>query len=407
MYNNIKDVFAHYFADTKFDAKLYKSIVGFAIGWMNKSDEYTEFLGSNLLGVHLVKFSTRDEDILFTDVLGIPLKKLTMDIHALKDINTNWKVSSNPTYLTLIYMMHRFILSKDINDKDREDALIHLYYIFAYKAISSLISNGFRHALKESIAKIAYEKLSNKYILKQKGTWNGFFNYRAQDVIPPKGIHYKDRSIVDLTTKDAIKIANDLQGRIRDTFKNIYNLIMDILSKDSAGISTTSMIAKDIEGTESNKDIITRPDKYILYLKDIIHKPNDFLANDVLVIVSSIMPNLDPELLKITILNISNNNNLVDKNKHDIFSSIIISNIKYLNDKGHNSNYMDNILDVMITLRNYWSSSRITDKVVIDIKKDLNDIVKKSIKQKTSWVITTVAIGLALYIFLRALIKKH
>jgi hypothetical protein len=64
------DVFDEQFKHVKFDAKLAKAIYTYQISYINSSREYLEFFGSNLLGVHVIRF--KDSDVTkFFDVLDI------------------------------------------------------------------------------------------------------------------------------------------------------------------------------------------------------------------------------------------------------------------------------------------------------------------------------------------------
>ena len=399
MYKDIKDVFKIYLKDTKYNTELYLKLKDFRLGWTVKSNEYTEFLGGVLLGVHNVRFSSRDEEILFTEILNIDANNLKSDIYQVKDINPNWKVSSNHTYLTLLYLMHAFLTEGALSKSNLEDVMKELYYIFAYKTISSLISHSFKHNVKESIAKATYEKLSNKYIIRRVGSWQGVFEYRAEDVTPPKGLHIK--ALKKFTTDDAILIANDVQGRIRDMFKNIYGVMVTVLNED-ASIDTTTL-NKDNEEESTIKDITNRSDVYTTNINAIINKPNDFIKDDIITLVSSTLPNLDSDALRDALYYISKH---YDQSKDGYLIKIITNDIDYLNTNGYSTEYLNGIIDILYKLKGYWNSSRVTNKEIPTIKKEISKIVAKSIKFKTKWVITTVTTGVILYIFARSIIKK-
>jgi len=401
MFKDIKDVFDKHLHGIKYDKALYNKLKLFRINWSVKSDDYIDFLGGNLIGVQDIRFSTRDEDAFFVDILNIDQNNLKMDIFNTKGINPSWKVSSNPTYLTLLYLMYAFYNSKDI-DKDLENVLRELYYIFAYKAISSLIMNGFKFTVKPAIAKATYERLSNRFIIKKIGSWQKLFTYRSLDIMPTNGLHNK--AIKRFTTDDAIKIANDVQGRIRDTFKNIYGVMVEVINEDIGLINTTTNVTKDSEGDEKNADITHRQDKYIIYLNSIISKPSDFVHEDVLIIIATVLPNLDINLLRTALLHISKV--YVPNSKIDIIKSSMLANIEYLNSKNYSGDYLKDIIGILVALKGMWSSSRVKIDDVAIVKKEVYDIVKKAIDKKSKWVIVTTTIGVFLYVFLRSITKR-
>jgi len=403
MYKNIQAVFAKHAPNLKFDKKLYKELEEYRIGWATKSNEYIDFLGTNLLGMHQIRFSTVDENKLFVDILGIDKLELEADLHSIKEINPNWKTSSNVTYLTIIYLWHGFLNSKNIGN-DLTKAMQTLYYIFAYKVFGSLLSHYFKFNRNPAIAKATYERLSNRYIIKKVGSWQELFEYRAMDVTPPKGLHVN--ALKKLKTDDAILIANDLQGRLRDMLKSIYGVMVDVIESGDTGINTTSTTTTDVDGEGMSKDIVDRPDKYIVYLYNIYKKPNDFINNDALILIESIVKNVDIDLLKKSLLYISEKYDAKQGSKDDIFSMIILNNISYLNTKKYSNDYLKDIVDILNTIKSYWSSSRVTSNDIGIVKKSINEIVKKSINKKTKWVVATTVISVILYIFLRSLIRK-
>ena len=399
MYKDIKDVFKIYLKDTKYNTGLYLKIKDFRLGWTVKSSEYTEFLGGVLLGIHNIRFSSRDEEILFTEILNIDANNLRSDIYQVKGINPNWKVSSNHTYLTLLYLMHAFLTEGTLSKSNLVDVIKELYYIFAYKTMSSLVSHGFKHNVKESIAKATYEKLSNKYIIRRVGSWQGVFEYRAQDVLPPNGLHIK--ALKKFTTEDAMSMANDIQGRIRDMFKNIYSVMMTVINEGSSINDTT--LNNDTDEESTIKDITNRSDLYITNINTIINKSNDFIKDDIITLISSTLPNLDDDALRNALYYISKH---YDQSKDDYVIKIITNDIDYLNTNGYTTEYLNDIVDILYKLKGYWNSSRVTNKEIPYIKKEVSKIVTKSIKFKTKWVITTVSTGVILYIFVRSVIKK-
>ena len=399
MYKDIKDVFKIHLKDIKYDTELYLKIKDFRLSWTVKSNEYTEFLGGVLLGLHNVRFSSRDEEVLFNEILGVDINNLKADIYQVKGINPNWKVSSNHTYLTMVYLMHAFLTKSKLSKSSLEDVMKELYYIFAYKAISSLISNGFKHNVKESVAKATFERLSNKFIIKRVGSWQGVFEYRSNDVIPPNGLHIK--AIKRYITDDAIFICNDLQGRIRDMFKNIYSVMISIIAEDS-GIDNTTLNTT-VDDDESLKDVTNRSDLYILNINSVINKPNDFIKDDILTLVSVVLPNLEIDTFRRTLYYISEH---YDQSKDDYISSIITNDIEYLNNNGYTTNYLNDIIDILYKLKGFWNSSRVSNKEIPIIKKRLFKMTRKATNIKTKWVLSTITLGVILYIFVRSIVKK-
>ena len=100
------DLFGKLYKNISFDKKLYKQLYEFRIHWSHKGVEYSEFLGGNTLGVHPVRFSSRDDSMLMNDIYNVDVAVVYNNIIKLPDINKKWKVSTNPILQTLIYTVH-------------------------------------------------------------------------------------------------------------------------------------------------------------------------------------------------------------------------------------------------------------------------------------------------------------
>lgn len=392
-----------YFKNIVFDKKFYEAVQAYRLAWAQKNPDYIDFLGGNLTGTVPIRFSTVDEDKFFIDLLRVDRSKLEYDYHHLHGINKSFQVSSNVVYLTLVYLMYRTIESKTI-DKYKNDLLKELYYIFAYKAISSLITHYFKYNVDESIAKVVYEKLSNRFLLKKLGSWQEVFNYRTKSILP-QGLHY-DR-LVHLDTENATIIIADMQGRIRELMKNIFSVMMTVINNNEK-IYSTSLIEVDDEG-ESTRSVANSYDKYSRYLKSIINLPNDFINDDLVYLTSHIVNNLDNDRFVETLKYISENYDFITKHKNaiDFIDISIETTISYIRTKGIITDYHKHALDILKHMKGYWSSSSVKDKEIKQVKEFLNDITYIAIGKKTKWVLASITIAVLLYIFLRSIyIKK-
>jgi hypothetical protein len=161
------------------------------------------------------------------------------------------------------------------------------------------------------------------------------------------------------------------------------------------------MIQTDEEG-ESTRDITVRPDNYILYINSIIRNENDFINDDLVYLITSIVQNIDKEKFVMTL------RELTKLHDYTFVETIIVTTINYMRTKNIINNYEKQTYEILTSMKGYWSSSSVKDKELIRIKKYLYDISSKATKKKTKWLLATITIGILLYIFLRALYKnKH
>lgn len=392
-FKNIQEVCAHHIKVTV-DKKLYKKINNFRLSWAMKSDEYIEFLGSNLLGVNIVRFSKLDEEALMVDILNVDSKAFQSDIKSLPEIDPNWKRVNVPVYMALIYLMHVTANTK-VQGFKQEDMIKELYLIFSYRAFSSLIYNGFPFPANKNLAISTYEKLSRKFLIKRFNNWQEVFEYRATDVTNLKSIQYK--LVKEFSTLDAINLIQVLQDKLKKNFLNVYSVMIN--TRNSGDIIKTTSLIETTEDGEGLKDLIERPDKYIAYLKSIIGIRDDFIRDDIVNIVAHVVTTLKEKQFKQLLLSISDNSEIIKP----IIDKAIITTIEYLNNK-KNLNTSDTIACIT-AIRNYWGYSKTLDKSTLEVKKELNTYINKYLKIKTKWVVSSLIIALILYIYLRATIK--
>ena len=69
-YRDVLEFFNRHLPDLKPNKKLKDRLKEFRLQWSTKDDEYIEFLGSNLIGVHEIRFSALDDDRLM-NIYGV------------------------------------------------------------------------------------------------------------------------------------------------------------------------------------------------------------------------------------------------------------------------------------------------------------------------------------------------
>lgn len=390
-----------HFKHIKFDEDLYNKIQKFRITWVNKSEIYVDFLGSNLLGIHPIRFSSVDEDMWFIDTLGIDSNQFKYDLYNNTDIDRTRAVSSNIVYISIVYLMHKFINNKLMRRK-LDNVLEELYYVFAYKAMGSLISHYFKFETEEALAKAVYERLSNKFLIKKLGSWQAVFEYRSGDVKPPRGLHAK--RLESLKTDEAERVIADLQGRLRETVKNIYEVLIDVMDNNER-VKTSTMIEKGEDG-DGIKDTSDNPSGYIRYVFSVIGNQNDFINDDIVYLLVNNIKNLDEKNLVNTLKYITNEIEVNQNDKDNFINVTIESAIAYLRTKKITGSYHKHMLESIDYLRNYWSSSSVKNRELKKTKKYLFDITNKATGKKTKWLLSTVSISVMLYIFVRSVYRR-
>ena len=398
MNDDIIEVFQR-FIQVEFDEKLYNKIKALRYYWSQKSEEYIEFLGSNLVGVHTIRFSVQDEDMLFVDILNTDQVALKHELHRTKGIDKTRKVAANVTYLTLTYIMHGFATSKSIG-KHMEDAIRETYYIFAYKAISSLYSHYFKYPVDISLAQSVNERLTNKFLLKKFKNWGEVFEYRAKDVLP-NGLHWG--KLLMYNAEITNKIIPDLQNRVRDLVKNIYVVLIDIKEKNERIIST-SLETIGADGDKAIQSLTNRPDMYANFCKSICRSRIDFIKPDICYIIEKISGSklaqpIEP-VLEVVLEEFTDLEKFIDE--------VMISSIECLASKNVNGGYEKDVYNVILILKTLYSNiSKI--KLASEAKKRIVGFLHKTRNRKVKgkkFIRINMGVCICIYVFLRAVLKN-
>lgn len=402
----LKSVFDELFSQTKFNEHLAKELYRYQIGFVNKNSEHLEFFGGNLLGVQVVRYTDKDLNRYFDDVLEIDYLSLEEDLLDTQGINPEFKVSSDALNLTTMYLIHRFLTNKNMAKEKRERAAIDAALIFYYRVTSSLLSHYFRYPADPKIAQATYARLTNRYLIKQLGSWQEVFMYRAKELISPDGIHHK--TLTEFNDTEAIvQMVNDAQGRIRDMFKNIYAEFKNAhTAGDSIAITTLSDI--DMDGGDVIKDKTHSPDVYQNYLISILSDQNSFIKEELVGVVAKVNESMQIRNFRNTLVWMTEQGN----NQHHIkiehfIKQVMIYSINYLAKHGYMLRDTKDLSGMMYKLKNLYLASRSSDDELAEIRKAGSEIITLACGKISEQANASIRTGIILYLCLRAFTKHY
>jgi hypothetical protein len=404
-------VFNDFFPKIKFDKKFAKKLKENRLKWYTKNTDTIEFLNGNLLGVNPIRFSALDEDMYFKDIFDDPdVDALKNEIHSLDGVDPSFIVASNIYYLLNVYMMHRFVVDKHITDKVLlTDVIEELYYLTAYKMMSSLVTHYFKYSLSKEIALMVHEELNNKFLIKKKetNTWQKIFKKRAQDFTPPPPndkLHWDKLKSPD--AKQLTLMVADIQNRLRGYMKNIFKVIIDVKENDGKVISRT-MSRTDIEGVDTLAELTESYDKNLNYLESYIGSKHDFIKDDILYFIKDeLLSNLNISRVKDTLSFISDNyNNDKFKLKESLHSlhqstAIFLQKKKLLSVNGEVM-----LFETIEKLKNFYGASKQSDVNILNVKKNISNAYVIATKRKAVTEKTTNVLGIMIYLILRSIRK--
>jgi hypothetical protein len=404
---NLKDVFDQHFKDVRFNDKLGKKVYKYQVGYVNSNHEHLQFFGSNLLGVHVIRFKDSDVFRWFDEVLHVEFDSLTRDVRKVDTIDHSYKVSGDILNLTLMYVIHRFLTSNEMDNSHRERAAYDTALVFFYRCAAAILSDWFKYPADPKIAQAAYSNLSNKFLIKKLGSWHKVMDYRALDLIDKKSIHYRELLKFTEDGKTVYAI-NDAQGRIRDLLKNYYTSFENV-RVTGGGISSTSSTYIDASGEETTKDKTKSVEAYVSYMRNSLNDKNTFIKDELINVVLKINSNTSFRIVKNTLLWISENNSDIKFVKLiDEFVSLTIVQSMYMIENNMSVKQTRDYPLILVNLKNLYLSTRTTDPEVDKIRELGLTIVKKANGSNISdALMLSTRTGIILYLSLRALVGQN
>ncbi len=407
--SQLRDLFDHLLPDVVFDHKLYAKVCEMESRFVNKKQEHIEFFGGNLTGVEVVRFTDSDRDFLFNEVLKCDEGELRLQVYALKDahgrplINQEWARASDVFNLACVWLIYRFNNSKILNESQRHEAKVRVGCYLFYKFLTSLLQHYFRYPADRETAQAAYAALSNKYALKRLGSWGETIRDLSDKAVTKDSVYH---SVIDKMDND-VKVVNfvqDLQGRIRDMLKNIYEEIVNASKHGHKIKSTSSLIESD--GELILRDNTRSPGIYARYLKTIISDKNTFIRMELVDVITSVMRTLSPRLLLTTLQWASDNYLLSKDSRIEKAVDIVLEHaIEYMSI--NRTMATSDISDMIDKLRGAYMSSRSTDHKLLEARKLIGQIVKDATGTKNESMIATVRTAFMLYLVSRAYTMKY
>lgn len=400
------EVFDKHFEHVNFDSKLAKAVYQYQIGYVNSKKEYLEFFGSNLLGVHVIRFKDSDVYRFFDQVLDVDYQKLMDGIREVPTINHEFKISADILNLTLMYVIHRFLTQATMNDQQRYRAAFDTSLIFFYRCIAALLSNYFKYPSDPKIAQAAYARLSNKFLIKKLGSWHKVMNYRSTELLDKKnGIHLK--ALISFKDDLAIVYAiNDSQGRVKDIVKGYYSEFIRVHS-EGQNVAITSSTYIDADGEETIKEKTKSIENYVSYMQQALADEHTFIKDDLVGVISRVNVNTSFRMVRSSLfwMHDKQNDQKYFKDIQEFISLVIVQSMYMIEHNMQPKNLRDYPY-ILQTLKNLYLSTRTRDTDVDKIRDLGYKLVKVANPKVSESLILATRTSVILYITLRALVGQ-
>lgn len=395
------DVFDKHFKDAKIDRVFIERVYRYQVAFLNRDAEHLAFFGSNLIGVHVIRFRVADILKFFKDVCDVDYNAIKKDLSEVSTVVQEYKITSDPMNLTIMYLIHRILTSPKLSESQRERGAYDMALIFFYRCIAIRQSDYFHFPADPKIAQAAYAQLSNMYLIKREGTWRGVMEYRAKRLLEKKGLHYE--ALVSFTDDGAITYAiSDSENRIRNLYNQYYKVFHKAYTEGSR-INSTSSTMIDADGEEKIREKVKSTEQYVNYIRTAILDKHGFVRIDLIKAIIDINTNTSQRTLTATLEWLSDHYGETKYHKRiDDWLNLIIVHSFHLLQQADATDTRD-YPSMLTLLKNLYLSTRSSDKELMEIRKIGDELIKAangSVNKSLAMATRTATI---LYITLRAI----
>lgn len=398
---DLKTVFREHI-QVKIDRRFVRKVLTHVDDYMRSSEDTISFLGGNLIGVYSLKYLEEDRLRWVEDILDIAdYEGLREDIFEVPGIDRSFHVSSDAVNLSMIYIVHMALISKELNAREREQLASAVMNLLQIKFLSSIHTRYFKYPANEDIALAVYEQLDRKSTLKRYGTWMGVIQSRTDVILDSGTLHSNTIRKLD-DSGDVVKMVNDIQGRIKSIMNKLTELFYKIRDTDSRIISRDKFIL--VDGETLIRDSINKYDSMISRVHDIVPDTNALIDDRLVKVITEVLPTVSAVHLVSTLTYLSENYNVKRKSKE--FREFIEGNLLYTFTMIKKEKIaLTDTISIAIKLKSLYRSSRANDPLLLKTRELGGSIVEDALGGRGESLVASTRVGFMLYIVLRALMK--
>lgn len=401
--NQIKSIMDEYGKHLRFDSRLVGLLERFVQNFINKSPEHVKCLGSNLTGVNRLSWSLDDRLEWEENFLGIDGRELRQAILAIPHMDDVGRVAGDNFNISCCWLAHRFYKS-DLPPRVKEKGMKLSMDILQYKLLSSIHSHYFKYAVDQNVAEATYAELSRKFDIKRYGSWRGVLDSRSENIIATGEIH--EQTIRQFDDDIAIvRMIQDIQFRLRDKIKNIWEVMANVIENDMKFGSVSSTI--ELDGALVTRDIERLSTDYVQFIKEVAAERNRFIKSDLVETIETIMSTMPEKPFEQLLVIFTDKVSKSDKKALELLELTMehLFNV-VLADRKTNMR-MNDIPAVLNRIRGLYTASRSNNDILEQMKEITEKFVRKDVKIVNNANVAALRTGLLLYIVFRAMVKEH
>ena len=398
----IKQVFDHHFQHVEFDADLAQRILTFVQGFIAKNNDHVTFFGGNLLGVEVVRWHFTDSDFWWDELFDVVPENVHRDLLRTPEVKGHRVVSSDVLNHAMIYTIHRLHHAK-IPDDLKQKAKVYTMVALNCKFLCSLMAHYFKHPADKGIAEKAFNCLSNRFDLKTTGSWGKMLAQRSTDFLQP-GARYFDAYVNYTNDIEIVKMINDAQGRIRETFKAVTFEYYKQLNLKAKVLLSSSQV--ELDGVVVLKDVQRKLNVYNRYIKTVISNVDSFIKEPLNEVVYNAVPSINQAMYENLLTAFSTHYH--DRKYTKTFDNLIDNLLTFSFELMRKNDIAENNLPgLLYRLKHVYMSGRVADQALLDARKDFEKVVEVTDKRLRNTPLVPERCGFFLYLILRTVTMNY
>jgi hypothetical protein len=401
--NQIKSIMDEHGKHLRFDSRLVGQLERFVQNFINKSPEHVKCLGSNLTGVNRLSWSLDDRLEWEENFLQIDGRDLRQAILAIPHMDDVGRVAGDNFNISCCWLAHRFYKS-DLPPRVKEKGMKLSMDILQYKLLSSIHSHYFKYPVDQNVAEATYAELSRKFDIKRYGSWRAVLDSRSENIIATGEIH--EQTIRQFDDDIAIvKMIQDIQFRLRDKIKNIWEVMANVIEKDMKFGSVSSTI--ELDGALVTRDIERLSTEYIHFIKEAAAERDRFIKPDLVDVIESVMSTMPEKPFEQLLVIFTEKVSKSDKNALQLVELTMEHLFNVVLADRKTTMRMNDIPAVLNRIRGLYTASRSNNDILEQMKEITEKFVRKDVKIVNNANVAALRTGLLLYLVLRAMVKDH
>ena len=395
--DRLRKAFDSVFNKLVIDRKLASKLRHYVSGILSREGN-VEWLGSNLLGVHSIRFFDSDRNRLFDEVINIDEDYLSELIKESHSINTDWQVAGDTYNLTIVYLLHLMI--PKFGDKEILASAIDLVTILQFKFYSSIYYHFFPKPVDLPAAEAAYSMLSMKFDIRRLGNWGLHMAERATYFCSPEHPNYDAVKRFDAPDM-VLRYITDLNTRTKQTVKDYYAVLDRVRRENARVVSQSARV--ELDGQSVIRDKVGALEIAKQNLFDASYDINNLYKEELARVVLEMVPKASPAALKTLLTYIAG---LPIGKKRDEVNSIMEDTLSHAFDEivTNRINFNDAVT-VLQRMRALYQASKSPNPYVLSLRSRIEKLAAKETHIRHESALAALRNALLLYFLIRSLQK--